>query len=102
MIRIYIKNKKIEVIGHADYADYGKDIVCASASAIVITSINGALKLNNKSLEYKEETDKLTINILISDDNTKKIIDNMLSLLEELAKTYKKNVKIIKEEELWN
>ncbi len=102
MIRIYIKNKKIEVVGHADYADYGKDIVCASASAIIITSINAALKLNNKSLEYKEETNKLTINILISDDNTKKIIDNMLSLLEDLAKTYKKNVKIIKEEELWN
>ena len=102
MIRIYIKNKKIEVVGHADYADYGKDIVCASASAIIITSINSALKLNNKSLEYKEETNKLTINILISDDNTKKIIDNMLSLLEDLAKTYKKNVKIIKEEELWN
>lgn len=102
MIRIYIKNKKIEVVGHADYADYGKDIVCASASAIIITSINAALKLNNKSLEYKEETNKLTINILISDDNTKKIIDNMLSLLEDLVKTYKKNVKIIKEEELWN
>lgn len=102
MIRIYIKNKKIEVVGHADYADYGKDIVCASASAIIITSINAALKLNNKSLEHKEETNKLTINILISDDNTKKIIDNMLSLLEDLAKTYKKNVKIIKEEELWN
>lgn len=102
MIRIYIKNKKIEVVGHADYADYGKDIVCASASAIIITSINSALKLNNKSLEYKEETNKLTINILISDDNTKKIIDNMLSLLEDLVKTYKKNVKIIKEEELWN
>ncbi len=102
MIKVYIKNNKIDIVGHANYADYGKDIVCASASAIIITSINSALKLNNKSLEYKEETNKLTINILISDDNTKKIIDNMLSLLEDLAKTYKKNVKIIKEEELWN
>lgn len=102
MIRIYIKNKKIEVIGHADYADYGKDIICASASAIVTTSVNLALRLNNKSLEYKEETDKLTINILNSDNVTKEIINNMLSLLEDLAKTYKKNVKIIKEEELWN
>lgn len=102
MIRIYIKNKKIEVIGHADYADYGKDIVCASASAIVTTSVNLALRLNNKSLEYKENNNKFTIYILNSDDVTKEIINNMLSLLEDLAKTYKKNVKIIKEEELWN
>lgn len=102
MIKVYIKNNKIDIVGHANYADYGKDIVCASASAIVTTSVNMALRLNNKSLEYKENNNKFTINILNSDDVTKDIINNMLSLLEDLAKTYEKNVKIIKEEELWN
>lgn len=102
MIKVYIKNNKIDIVGHANYADYGKDIVCASASAIVTTSVNMALRLNNKSLEYKENNNKFTINILNSDDVTKEIINNMLSLLEDLAKTYEKNVKIIKEEELWN
>ena len=102
MIKVYIKNNKIDIVGHANYADYGKDIVCASASAIVTTSVNMALRLNNKSLEYKENNNKFTINILNSDEVTKEIINNMLSLLEDLAKTYEKNVKIIKEEELWN
>ena len=88
MIKVYIKNNKIDIVGHANYADYGKDIVCASASAIVTTSVNMALRLNNKSLEYKENNNKFTINILNSDDVTKEIINNMLSLLEDLSKTY--------------
>ena len=32
MIKVNIKNKIITMTGHAEYDDYGKDIVCASAS----------------------------------------------------------------------
>ena len=98
MIKINIKNNIITMTGHADYADYGKDIVCASASSIVTTSINLCLRFNKESLKYKEEKDKLTIEVLSSDDNITLTIENMLMMLEELASTYKKNIKIIKEE----
>ena len=98
MIKINIKNNIITMTGHADYADYGKDIVCASASSIVTTSINLCLRFNKKSLKYKEEKDKLTIEVLSSDDNITLTINNMLMMLEELASTYKKNIKIIKED----
>ena len=67
-------------------------------SSIVITSVNAALKLENNSLEYIEEKDKLTINILSNKENIKIIIENMIDLLEELSLTYKENIKIIKEE----
>ena len=99
MIKVNIKNNQIIVTGHADYADYGKDIVCASASSIVITSVNACLRLDSQSLEYKEEQDKLTIDIKSNDENIKSIIENMISMLEELAKTYKKNIKIVNEED---
>lgn len=98
MIKINIKNNIITMTGHADYADYGKDIVCASASSIVTTSINLCLRFNKESLKYKEEKDKLTIEVLSSDDNITLTINNMLMMLEELASTYKKNIKIIKED----
>lgn len=98
MIKVVSKKDSIVVIGHADYADYGKDIVCASASAIVITSINACLKINKESIKYKEEKDKLTIDIISKDKDVLLIIENMMSMLEELAKTYQKNIKIIKEE----
>ena len=98
MIKINIKNNIITMTGHADYADYGKDIVCASASSIVTTSINLCLRFNKESLKYKEEKDKLTIEVLSSDDRITLTIKNMIMMLEELASTYKKNIKIIKED----
>ncbi len=98
MIKVVSKKDSIVVIGHADYAFYGKDIVCASASAIVITSINACLRINKESIKYKEEKDKLTIDIISKDKDVLLIIENMMSMLEELAKTYQRNIKIIKEE----
>ena len=71
MIKVNIKQNRVIITGHAGYDEYGKDIVCASVSSIVITSVNAALKLENNSLEYIEEKDKLTINILSNKENIK-------------------------------
>ncbi len=47
MIKVRIKShpfggyKSIEISGHAEYADYGKDIVCAGVSALAETAVLG-------------------------------------------------------------
>ena len=99
MIKVNIikKNNDIEKIimsGHAEYADYGKDIVCSAASSIAITTVNAILKINDKAISFSNDDD-LVINILSNDDITKKLINNMIDLLEELESQYKKNIKII-------
>ena len=99
MIKVLIKNKQIVVSGHANYDDFGKDIVCASASSIIITSVNACLKFDNSSFNYKEEKDKLIIDIKSNEYNIKLIINNMIDMLEELAETYNKNIMIVKEED---
>ena len=48
MIKVRIKknNELIESIslkGHAGFDEYGKDIVCASFSTMIITTINGII-----------------------------------------------------------
>ena len=101
MIKVLIKNKQIIISGHANYDDFGKDIVCASASSIIITSINACLKFDNSSLDYKEEKDKLIIDIKSDEYNIKLIINNMIDMLKELAETYNKNIMIVKEEDRW-
>ncbi len=98
MIKVNISKESIIITGHANYEEYGKDIVCASASSIVITSINAILRIDKDFLKYVEEKDKLTINILGNNKDCLLIMENMLELLEELAKTYKENIKIMKEE----
>lgn len=100
MIKVYANNNNIVITGHAGFNDYGKDIVCASASSIVITSINACLNIDAKSIVYKEEKDKLTIDIKSDNNVILKILDNMLNMLSELANDYPKNVKIFKEEKL--
>ena len=100
MIKVYVKKNNIVITGHAGFNDYGKDIVCASASSIVITSINACLNIDAKSIVYKNELDKITIDIKSDNSVILKILDNMLNMLSELANDYPKNVKIIKEEKL--
>ena len=101
MIKISIRNNIITIAGHALYDDYGKDIVCASVSSIVITSINLCLRFDKDSIKYKKKTDKLAIEVLSNDKNISLTIENMIMMLEELASTYKKNIKIIKEDIKW-
>ena len=72
----YIKFK-----GHANYDDYGKDIVCSSASSIYITTVNAILMFDKDAISY----------------NKKNEVINMVNMLKELERDYKKNIKIVEE-----
>lgn len=96
MIKVEIENNKIEIKGHANYDDYGKDIVCASVSSIVITTINAIIGFDPESIYYEDLNNRILIKKLKDDDITNKLINNMIELLEELEKSYKDNIKIIR------
>ena len=97
MIKVVCWDKKIEISGHAYFESYGKDIVCASVSSIVFTTINGILNINDKAIQYIND-DILEIFILSNDEITTKLIENMIVLLKELERQYPKNLKISKGE----
>ena len=80
------KYKKVTILGHALYDDYGKDIVCAAASSIVTTTVNGVLALDKGSLSYMISKKGITVNIKDEDSTTQILIANMVSLLKELEK----------------
>ncbi len=86
--------KSFKISGHANYDDYGKDIVCASVSSIAITSINLALKLDIKSVSYIEKEGLLDVTILKQDEVINKVFLNMIDMFKELEKQYKNNIKI--------
>ena len=96
MIKVEMENNKIEIKGHANYDDYGKDIVCASVSSIVITTINAIIEFDPESIYYEEKNNRILIEKLKDDDITNKLINNMIELLEELEKSYTDNIKIIR------
>jgi len=99
MIKVEVTNNYISFQGHANYNDYGKDIVCAAVSATLITTIEAISKFDIAATNIKESNDKLELFINKHDDITNKLINNMLTLLKELEKKYPKNIKITNKEE---
>ena len=88
------KYKKITILGHAMYDDYGKDIVCSACSSIVITTVNGILALKKGSLDYLVSKKGMTINVKIDDETTQILLNNMVSLLRELEGNYPNNIEV--------
>ena len=99
MVKVFVKKensniKEILFKGHALYSDYGKDIVCAAISSIVITTINGILSIDKGAVSYIEKPNlviKINNNSFVCD----KLIENMLNLLKELEHDYPKNIEIL-------
>ena len=93
MIKVNIKEKQIVIKGHANYDELGKDIVCASVSSMVITTVNAILRIDNDAIKYSDNNG-VTIDIIKDDEITNKLINNLIDLLEELEKQYPKYIEI--------
>ena len=92
--KAHAKYKKIAILGHAMYDDYGKDIVCSAASSIVTTTVNGILALDKGSLSYMVSKKGVSINVKNEDTTTQILIGNMVSLLKQLEKNYPANIEV--------
>ncbi len=98
MIQITVDQKKdsITVEGHAGYGVSGTDIVCASVSSILITTVNAILRVDASSIRLDQKDAYVKVTVLKHLDMVDLLIENMISLLEGLQKDYKKYVKINK------
>ena len=101
MINIYLKKENnhinyIKISGHANYLDFGKDIVCASVSSIAITTVNAIIMNDKYSIKYKESDGLLEIYIVKYNEFNDILINNMINMFEQLEKQYKKNIKLIR------
>lgn len=97
MIKVKIKNNHIEIKGHANYDEEGKDIVCASVSTIVITTINAMLRFDKESIKYEQKDGYISLDLLKSTKEIDILKQNMIELLKELEQDYKSNIKINEE-----
>ena len=97
VINVKESNSIIEYVkfnGHALYDDYGKDIVCASVSSIYITTVNAILSFDKDAISYNNSNEVVNLK---KDDITNKLLTNMVNMLKELERDYKKNIKIVEE-----
>lgn len=92
------KNNQIQsfkIIGHADYADYGYDIVCSGITTAVFTSL-GLIKkyLNENEYDYQELDGTITLNFKETNHIVDDIIENLIEVLKNIERQYPKNLKI--------
>lgn len=95
---------RLEVSGHAGFAEHGKDIVCAGVSALVQTAV---LAIENfttirPDVVQREGFFKLDIPSNISDNESFKKCDIILKTtilgIGEIAKSYPANIVLQKKE----
>ncbi len=98
MIKVNVKVKKNKVYelvikGHANYDNLGNDIVCASVSAMAITTVNSILLLDD-SISYEEDSGYLKIRVKEDTVVNEKLLNNLVNMLNELQEEYPKNIEI--------
>lgn len=98
MIRVNRSNNIITIKGHANYSEYGKDIVCASVSSIITTVVNCIMNIDNDSIEYFDDGNEITIKRINDNNIVKTLLNTMIELLKDLEKQYKENIKIESED----
>lgn len=98
MINVKYKKKdyitNISIKGHADYDDYGKDIVCASVSSVVINTINIILLIDEEIISVDKKDGFINIEVKKYNKLIDKILLNLILELNELADKYKKNIRV--------
>ncbi|MFR5337258.1 MAG: ribosomal-processing cysteine protease Prp, partial [Blautia producta] len=52
MIAVSVRKDKIQISGHANYAEEGKDIVCAGVTALTQTLVKSIEDLTEDKIEY--------------------------------------------------
>ena len=102
MLRVLIKKKnnefdKINLLGHADYSEYGSDIVCSSASSIMITTVNAIMMFDKTYITYEQKKDAFLIKINKNNEIVNNLIKNMINMFKELSNDYPENIKIEEE-----
>lgn len=97
MIRVtVVKNgdtyKSIESKGHADFSAFGKDIVCAAASVLIINTLNGIDQFSDTKMDVTSEESGYLKAVFPDgcDEKAQVLLDSMVLGLTQIEKQYGK------------
>lgn len=98
MIEVRIRPERIEISGHAGYAEPGKDIVCAGVTALTQTLIQSIENLTDDKIEYRISPGKAEIEYRNLSEKSKTLVDSFFVgiclIAEEFPEHCESEVKI--------
>ncbi len=90
-----------EMKGHAEFAEHGKDLVCAAATAVSFGAVNAIVELTNVIPEVKQGQDGGFLKVSFSQDldqmkmeNVQLIVQAMIVSLQTIEQDYGQHIKI--------
>lgn len=96
MITVTKTKNCITVKGHAEYAEYGKDIVCSAVSALVYNLQESINRLTEDTVGFSYAPGEIVISFDDISKETQLLMDSFIVGIEMLAFNYPDNVKLTK------
>jgi uncharacterized protein YsxB (DUF464 family) len=93
------------ITGHANYAPYGKDIVCAAVSVLAISTKNALKDIINVDVEVQEQPGDMLVQLNNVDTyntykETQVILKSFVNAVINLAHDYPNNIEVINTKQL--
>nr|DAZ02715.1 MAG TPA: cysteine protease [Caudoviricetes sp.] len=95
MIEVRIRPERIEISGHAGYAEPGKDIVCAGVTALTQTLIQSIENLTDDKIEYRISPGKAEIEYRNLSEKSKTLVDSFFVGIRLIADEFPDYVAIM-------
>ncbi len=94
MIAVSVRKDGIEVRGHANYAETGKDIVCAGVTALIQTLIKSIGDLTEDKIEYEISPGRADIHYGDLSEAGKLLIDSFFIGVCAIADEFPDHIRI--------
>lgn len=95
MIEARIRPERIEISGHAGYAELGKDIVCAAVTALTQTLIQSIEEFTDDEIEYSISPGRVDINHGNLSEKSKTLVDSFFIGVCLIADEFPEYVRVL-------
>lgn len=95
MIEVKVRKNEIIVSGHANYAEYGYDIICAGATALAQTLIKSVQDLTEDEIEYDIKPGLVDIKYRDLSEMSRTLVDSFFVGMNLLADEFPENIQIV-------
>ena len=100
MIKVlfFIKGENISgfsISGHANYDDYGKDVVCAAVTSAALMAVNTITEIIKADAEASSADGSIKLTVKDGSDTAQTVLRGFKLHIKELAKEYPGTIKVI-------
>ena len=95
LIAVSVRKDGIEINGHANYAEVGKDIVCAGVTALTENLIDSIESLTEDTIQYNISPGRVDIQFKNLSEDGKLLVDSFFLGICGIEQDFPEHVKII-------